>query len=188
MLFFIIGSFYILYKKSIVSPNYIYFMSLIIGHIGKGLFILQQPIWPHRDSQSAPPLTEPAIRPAALRLALAPMLRPLVPTRRLGKLSGQFLSRPRGQATSSEPRLCLGRAEENSCSSRPRWVAYRPFPTPPFLFNELPLMVISSPPLVPSRATPDTKFPRPATEEQTDCHREPSCVFSTAYAGTFLLP
>ena len=37
---------------------------------------------------------------------------------------------------------------------------------PTALFNELPLMVISSPPLVPSRATPDTKFPQPATEEQ----------------------
>ena len=133
-------------------------MSLIIGHIGKGLFILQQPIWPHRDSQSAPPLTEPAIRPAALRLALAPMLSPLVPTRRLGKLSGQFLSRPRGQATSSEPRLCLGRAEENSCSSRLRWQAYRPFPHH--------RLVLRIPPLVPSRATPDTKFPQPATEEQ----------------------
>ena len=168
-----------------MSPNYIYFMSLIIGHIGKGLFILQQPIWPHRDSQSAPPLTEPAIRPAALRLALAPMLRPLVPTRRLGKLSGQFLSRPRGQATSSEPRLCLGRAEENSCSSRPRWVAYRPFPTPPFLFNELPLMVISSPPLVPSRATPDTKFPQPATEEQRAVIGSPAACSPRLTLGLF---
>jgi len=41
-----------------------------------------------------------------------------------------------------------------------------PISNPPLLFNELPLMVISSPPLVPSRATPDTKFPQPATEEQ----------------------
>ena len=137
---------------------------------------MQQPIWPHRDSQSAPPLTEPAIRPAALRLALAPMLSPLVPTRRLGKLSGQFLSRPRGQATSSEPRLCLGRAEENSCSSRPRWVAYRPFPTHRFILTSFPfghqLASVSA-------EQGDTRHQIPSARHggTPSCHREPCSAF-----------
>jgi len=115
----------------------------------------------------------------------APMQRPLVVLARLVRFHHQFLSPPRGQRASSEPRLLPRTGGRELPLVPPSVGGISPISNPPRYLTSFPfghqLASVSA-----EQGDTRHQIPSACHGGTTGCHWEPSCVFSTAYAGTFL--
>ena len=189
------GYLYIIYYRAYYiighRVGYIYFKVFVHWPyiIGKALFMLQQPIiygLPKTCCEHGRPtgiIPVPAIFPLSQQQCKGLLLCWHgwcdSSTNSSARQEANGLHRSRGFASDGRKRTPARPASVDGIS---------PISNPPLLFNELPLMVISSPPLVPSRATPDTKFPQPTTEEQQAVIGSPAACSPRLMLGLFFLP